>query len=81
MKTASVREIRLAFPSVLKAIKNGETVAITSRRKIVATLCPPPRTPGKKQPWSDLDRRLAAQPDRASLNLADLLSSERDDVR
>jgi antitoxin (DNA-binding transcriptional repressor) of toxin-antitoxin stability system len=38
MKTASVREIRLRFPAVLKAVKDGETVAITSRRKIVATL-------------------------------------------
>ncbi|MFA5264264.1 MAG: hypothetical protein WC378_10590 [Opitutaceae bacterium] len=80
MKTASVREIRLAFPSVLKAVKDGETVAITSRRKIVATLCPPPQKPANKRPWSDIDSRLAAQPDRA-LNLAEILSSDRDDIR
>ena len=81
MKTASVREIRLAFPAVLKAVKDGETVAITSRRKIVATLGPPPAVPAGKRPWSDLARRLAAQPERSALNLAEILSADRDDVR
>ena len=81
MKTASVREIRLAFPAVLKAVKDGETVAITSRRKIVATLGPPPAVPARKRPWSDLASRLAAQPERPALNLAELLSADRDDVR
>jgi antitoxin (DNA-binding transcriptional repressor) of toxin-antitoxin stability system len=81
MKTASVREIRLAFPSVLKAVKDGEIVAITSRRKIVATLGPPPAPPAKQRPWSDLESRLAAQPERATLNLAEILSADRDDVR
>lgn len=66
MKTASVREIRNAFPAVLKLVRNGHTVAITSRRKVVATLSPPPKTlrPGRK-PWADLDERfekLLAQP-------------------
>jgi antitoxin (DNA-binding transcriptional repressor) of toxin-antitoxin stability system len=80
MKTASVREIRLAFPSVLKAVRDGETVAITSRRKVVATLCPPPKKKANKQPWSDIDSRLAAQPERL-VNLAEILSSDRDDIR
>jgi antitoxin (DNA-binding transcriptional repressor) of toxin-antitoxin stability system len=80
MKTASVREIRLAFPSVLKAIKDGETVAITSRRKIVATLCPPPRSPAKQRPWADVDRWLASQPKR-TLNVAAILSDDRNDIR
>ncbi|MBP6506408.1 MAG: type II toxin-antitoxin system Phd/YefM family antitoxin [Opitutaceae bacterium] len=66
MKTASVREIRNAFPSVLKHVKNGHTVAITSRRKVVATLSPPPRdTKSAGKPWADLDERfekLMAQP-------------------
>jgi len=81
MKTASVREIRLAFPTLLKAVKDGETIAITSRRKIVATLGPPPSAPATKRPWSDLESRLATQPERAALNLAELLSADRDDLR
>ena len=81
MKTASVRQIRLAFPSLLKAVKNGESVVITSRRKAVATLGPPPQTASAKKPWSDLSQRLAAQPERPALDLARLLSEDRDDLR
>jgi antitoxin (DNA-binding transcriptional repressor) of toxin-antitoxin stability system len=66
---------------VLRAVKDGETVAITSRRKIVATLGPPPAAPAKRRPWSDLESRLAAQPERPALNLAEILSADRDDVR
>ena len=81
MKTASVRQIRLAFPALLKAVKNGESVVITSRRKAVATLGPPPAPPAAKKPWSDLERRLAAQPERKTLDLSELLSADRDDLR
>ena len=81
MKTASVRQIRLAFPSLLRAVKNGHSVVITSRRKAVATLGPPPPAPSARKPWSDLTKRLAAQPERPALDLAGLLSAERDDLR
>ena len=81
MKTASVRQIRLAFPSLLKAVKNGESVVITSRRKAVATLGPLPPAPSARKPWSDLTTRLAAQPARPALDLAKLLSADRDDLR
>ena len=40
MKTASVRELRQNFPVVMSWIKDGENVAITMRRKIVARLIP-----------------------------------------
>ena len=60
MKTASVRQIRNAFPSILRLVQNGETVAITSRRKIVATLTPPPKPAPSSRAWADLDQRFAA---------------------
>ena len=81
MKTASVRQIRLAFPSLLRAVKNGQSVVITSRRKAVATLGPPPQAPSARMPWSDLSKRLATQPARPALDLAGLLSADRDDLR
>jgi antitoxin (DNA-binding transcriptional repressor) of toxin-antitoxin stability system len=66
MKTASVREIRNSFPAVLAHVKNGHSVAITSRRKVVATLSPPPKDEKKNgKPWGDLDEHfdeLLAQP-------------------
>jgi len=82
MKTATVRQIRNAFPSVLRLIRNGETVAITSRRKVVATLAPPAGKPAPRRarPWATLDARLAdltRQP-MLSVSGADLLAQERD---
>jgi antitoxin (DNA-binding transcriptional repressor) of toxin-antitoxin stability system len=61
MKTVTVRQIRNAFPSVLRLIRNGETVEITSRRKVVAWLTPPSvkTGSGRLHPWADLDARLA----------------------
>lgn len=40
MKTASVRDIRQNFPRVMAWIADGEQVAITMRRKVVARLVP-----------------------------------------
>jgi len=40
MKTASVRDIRQNFPAVMAWIEDGEQVAITMRRKVVARLVP-----------------------------------------
>jgi hypothetical protein len=44
-------------------------------------LGPPPIVPARKRPWSDLDSRLATQPERPALNLAEILSADRDDIR
>ena len=40
MKTASVRDIRQNFPRVMAWIADGEEVAVTMRRKVVARLVP-----------------------------------------
>jgi antitoxin (DNA-binding transcriptional repressor) of toxin-antitoxin stability system len=82
MKTATVREVRNAFPEVLRHIRNGETVAITSRRKVVATLAPPlPSKPSKRtRPWSNLNARLAELEKQPMLAIsgADLIAQDRD---
>lgn len=82
MKTATVRELRNAFPKVFRLIQNGESVAITSRRKVVATLSPPsPKKAARRpRPWSDLDERLAelSQQPMLPVSGADLLAQERD---
>jgi antitoxin (DNA-binding transcriptional repressor) of toxin-antitoxin stability system len=80
MKTASIRQIRSKFPTVLRMIQNGESVAITSRRKIVATLTPPPAKPLAKRPWADVDayfKRLLAQP-RLHVSGAEIIREDRD---
>jgi antitoxin (DNA-binding transcriptional repressor) of toxin-antitoxin stability system len=80
MKTASVREIRLSFPTVLKAVRDGEKVGITYRGKLVAEIGPPPSAPAKRRPWQDLDQWLAAQP-KISVDLGAIVSADRDDLR
>jgi antitoxin (DNA-binding transcriptional repressor) of toxin-antitoxin stability system len=80
MKTASIRQIRSKFPTVLRMIENGESVAITSRRKIVATLTPPPSKAPPKRPWADADayfKRLLAQP-RLPMSGAEIIREDRD---
>src|ERR1039458_2105373 len=82
MKTATVRQIRNAFPSVLRLIRNGESVSITSRRQVVATLSPPAVQKAARQtrPWANLDVRLAEllQQPMLPLSGADLLAPDRD---
>lgn len=45
MKTASVRDLRQNFPRVMAWIEDGEQVAVTMRRKVIARLIPEPHTP------------------------------------
>ena len=40
MKTASVRDLRQNFPRVMAWIEDGEEVAVTLRRKVIARLVP-----------------------------------------
>lgn len=51
MKTATLRQLRHEFGSVLALVEQGEAVAITKRGKPIAVLSPPARakTPKAKQ--------------------------------
>jgi antitoxin (DNA-binding transcriptional repressor) of toxin-antitoxin stability system len=80
MKTATVRQIRNKFPAVLRLVQNGETIAITSRRKIVAALTPPPKTVPPKRAWPGIEdriKRLLAQP-MLKVSGAQILAEDRD---
>jgi antitoxin (DNA-binding transcriptional repressor) of toxin-antitoxin stability system len=82
MKKVTVRQIRNQFPTVLCLIQNGETVAITLRRTVVATLSPPPKKAPAKRAWADIDARLArlmAQP-MMEISGVELVSEGRGDV-
>jgi len=53
MKTATVRQLRHDFGSVLNWVEEGEAVSISKRGKVVALLSPPPpnrRHRGPKRP-------------------------------
>lgn len=82
MQTATVREIRNSFPKVLRHIRNGESVAITSRRKVVATLTPPslPAAPRRRKFWANLPDRMAElkKLPRLAVSGSELTAQERD---
>ena len=48
MKTASVRDLRQNLPRVMAWIADGEQVAVTMRRKVVARLVPEPEATRSK---------------------------------
>ena len=74
MRTASVRDLRQNFPAVMRWIKEGENVAITMRRKIVARLIPerPPITRTAPAPDFDLIAQRIFGSQKFGGNLADL---------
>lgn len=53
MRTASVRDLRQNFPRVMAWIADGEQVAVTMRRKVVARLVPEPKAPRRNPPSPD----------------------------
>ena len=58
MKTATVRQVRHDFGTVLKQVEDGEEIAITKRGHIVARLCPAPRPSLHKVKMPDYAARL-----------------------
>ena len=59
MKTATVRQVRHDFGTVLDWVEEGEQVAISKRGKIVALLSPPPTPkPAKPKKRPDFAARL-----------------------
>lgn len=75
MKTASVRELRTNFPVIEAWLEAGETVEITKRRRVIATLAGAGTKGGP-----DFAKRFGS-PKPASTQartLVDLLSADRD---
>jgi antitoxin (DNA-binding transcriptional repressor) of toxin-antitoxin stability system len=58
MKTATVRDLRYAFPRVSKWIREGESVEITLRGKKFATMSPAVSAAKSPAHWPDFEGRL-----------------------
>lgn len=58
MKTATVRQIRHDFGTVLDWVEEGEKVKVSKRGKIVALITPPPPPPSGRKKRPDLAARL-----------------------
>jgi antitoxin (DNA-binding transcriptional repressor) of toxin-antitoxin stability system len=53
MKTATVRELRHAFGSVIRWVEGGESVELKKRGKVIAILQPPKPARRRKVQWPD----------------------------
>lgn len=75
MKTATVRELRTAFPRVESWLAEGEAVLITKAGKPVAQLIGPPKASAKL----DFASRFAPVrgTSKAKFNFLDILAEER----
>ncbi len=60
MTTATVRNLRYEFPTILKRLEQGEEVAITRRGKLIGTLVPAEPSRPRVVRWPDLSQRLRA---------------------
>jgi antitoxin (DNA-binding transcriptional repressor) of toxin-antitoxin stability system len=58
MTTATVRNLRYDFPTILKHLSHGEEVAITLRGKLIGTLVPAESAAPATVQWPDLTKRL-----------------------
>ena len=77
MKTASVRDIRQNFPRVMAWIADGEQVAITMRRKVVARLIPEPEKAPARPDFRSRFGGAAPAGGRRAESAVTLLSKER----
>ena len=58
MSTATVRDLRYDFPTILKRLEDGEEVAITRRGKLIGTLVPFESASSQPVQWPDISQRL-----------------------
>ena len=79
MKSMSIRDLRYRFPQVEARLREGEAIAITRRKRIIARLVPERPTAAARMP--DFGARLKSIYGKriAKVSGAELLSLERGD--
>ncbi|HEY6348397.1 MAG TPA: hypothetical protein VI636_03205 [Candidatus Angelobacter sp.] len=77
MKNASIRDLRYAFTKIERLLRQGETVQITKRRRVIAHLVP--EIPGPQAPIPDFLKRLRTIYGNKSLSVsgAELIAKDR----
>ena len=78
MKSMSVRDLRYRFPQVEAQLRDGETIAITKRRRVIAQLVPEPRTRGKAPDFMAMLKRIYGNK-KQRVSGAELVAMQRGD--
>lgn len=81
MTTATVRNLRYDFPTILKRLKDGEEVAITLRGKFIGTLVPAEPSAPQTVQWPDLVKRMRAIHGKRLFRPVDSILQQRESER
>ena len=57
MKTVGIRQLKSGLSAYIRAVRRGETVAVTDRGEVVAELVPPPKPKKEEHPFAEMARR------------------------
>ena len=57
MKTVGIRQLKSGLSAYIRAVRNGETVAVTDRGEVVAELSPPKKSKKVEHPFAEMARR------------------------
>ena len=81
MKTATIRQVRNEFGTVLAWVAAGEEVTVLNRRKPVARLLPPRPEPAAPVQWPDFAARAKRILGDRKTHMVDALLRERKESR
>jgi antitoxin (DNA-binding transcriptional repressor) of toxin-antitoxin stability system len=81
MTTATVRNLRYDFPTILKRLEHGEEVAITLRGKLIGTLVPAETKEPQTVLWPDVAKRLRKLHGKRSLHPVNSILKQRESER
>ena len=80
MKTATIRQVRHEFRTVLAWVAEGEEVTVLNRTRPVARICPPrPRSPAEKFTMPDFAARAKAIFGSKRTHLSNIVLQEREE--
>ncbi|HEY4942471.1 MAG TPA: type II toxin-antitoxin system prevent-host-death family antitoxin [Rhizomicrobium sp.] len=57
MKTVGIRQLKSGLSAYIRAVRRGETVAVTDRGEVVAELVPPKKSKRDEHPFAEMARR------------------------
>ena len=78
MKTVSVRDLRYRFPQVEAQLRDGQAIAITKRKRVIARLVPERPPSGKPPDFMAMLKRIYGNK-KFKVSGADLVAMQRGD--
>ncbi len=78
MKTMSVRDLRYRFPEVEARLRDGEAIAITKRKRVIARLIPEKKAGAKTPDFAGMLKSIYGKR-KMKVTGADLVAMQRED--